>query len=292
MPPVGLPSNPRGRVGTSPFTSAATSTKSNTASPLPRPNRAISSPHTRVPSRQIQETQPQYSTRQATQLPRATNVYADEYAPRRSRDSDSSGSSSSGSSIWAREAASQRSSRTTLQSYDGDNEYKDVSTKDSAADVSSFNVDTGHVWSRVTEAASVITGVGKVLASGLASYNAVDEDEPDDHLMNVLRAYHLAKAESPSELPDWLFSERERRLAGFQRREPQFESQGRDDSYAQSAEMGYRRDIRVTQHSERSFERRAELTPHHENAQVRGFGDRLRDVRRIPGGPSFPSRRQ
>lgn len=184
-----------------------------------------------------------------------------------------------------------------------------------SGDPSTFNVDTGHVWSRVTEAANVITGVGKVLASGLASYSGGDEEgphllstsivpnihllilvEPDNHLTNVLRAYHLAKAASPSDLPDWLFTERERRLPGFQQSEASSEGQARGDRLAQTSETSYRRDIHRTQYLERTFEQPPEPTYRRESpsqsSQSRAFGDRLRDLRKVPGASSIPSRRQ
>lgn len=34
--------------------------------------------------------------------------------------------------------------------------------------------------------------------------------EDDSHLLKVMRAYHLSKVKNPSDLPDWLFSARER----------------------------------------------------------------------------------
>lgn len=306
MPPsaFGLPSNPRGRVGTSPFQHSAASPRPSIAQTLPRnpgehrSNRSVTSLPTRpTVTRQLHETQP---PRPPAQPSRNIDTYGEEYTPRRSRESDhSSASSSSGSSIWAREAASQRSSRTTLQSYDGDDGFKDVSQlppKDTTGDPSTFNVDTGHVWSRVTEAANVITGVGKVLASGLASYSGGDEEEPDNHLTNVLRAYHLAKAASPSDLPDWLFTERERRLPGFQQSEASSEGQARGDRLAQTSETSYRRDIHRTQYLERTFEQPPEPTYRRESpsqsSQSRAFGDRLRDLRKVPGASSIPSRRQ
>lgn len=43
--------------------------------------------------------------------------------------------------------------------------------------------------------------------------------DPDSHLTKVMREYHLRKARTPAELPDWLFSERERGKGGLMRSE-------------------------------------------------------------------------
>lgn len=69
------------------------------------------------------------------------------------------------------------------------------------------------IWNRVAAAASVLTvNVNKAWYSRIG---ALEEDETasgrDSHLIHVMRAYHLAKARHPSDLPDWLFDERERK---------------------------------------------------------------------------------
>jgi len=83
----------------------------------------------------------------------------------------------------------------------------------------SYAANTGYVWSRVTEVANVLTQeVTKVWATGLGN-----DEEGESHLINVMRAYHLSKARTPSELPEWLFSERERGQGGLLRLDPRNE---------------------------------------------------------------------
>jgi len=72
------------------------------------------------------------------------------------------------------------------------------------------------LWDRVANVAnSLSVNVGKAWA---ASINAEDgEDTPagqESRLTRALKAYHLEKARDPTELPDWLFDERERGLRG------------------------------------------------------------------------------
>lgn len=69
------------------------------------------------------------------------------------------------------------------------------------------------IWNRVAATASVLTiNVNKTWYSRIVTS---DEEETapgrDSHLIRVMKAYHLAKARHPSDLPDWLFDERERK---------------------------------------------------------------------------------
>ncbi|KAG2157062.1 hypothetical protein DEU56DRAFT_874688 [Suillus clintonianus] len=69
------------------------------------------------------------------------------------------------------------------------------------------------VWNRVAAAASVLTvNVNKAWYSRIGTSEG-EETAPgrDSHLIRVMKAYHLAKARHPSDLPDWLFDERERK---------------------------------------------------------------------------------
>lgn len=50
--------------------------------------------------------------------------------------------------------------------------------------------------------------------------------EDESHLTRVMRAYHLSKARTPAELPDWLFSERERGQGGLLRSSDKPDSHG------------------------------------------------------------------
>lgn len=69
------------------------------------------------------------------------------------------------------------------------------------------------IWNRVAAAASVLTvNVNKAWYSRIGT-SEEEETAPgrDSHLIRVMKAYHLAKAHHPSDLPDWLFDERERK---------------------------------------------------------------------------------
>jgi hypothetical protein len=69
------------------------------------------------------------------------------------------------------------------------------------------------IWNRVAAAASVLTvNVNKAWYSRIGT-SEEEETAPgrDSHLIRVMKAYHLAKARHPSDLPDWLFDERERK---------------------------------------------------------------------------------
>ncbi|KAF8902124.1 hypothetical protein CPB84DRAFT_1776672 [Gymnopilus junonius] len=52
-----------------------------------------------------------------------------------------------------------------------------------------------------------------------------------------MRAYHLAKARTPSELPEWLFSERERGQGGLLHIDPPFE--GREEPGPRRQQLPY-----------------------------------------------------
>lgn len=54
------------------------------------------------------------------------------------------------------------------------------------------------------------------ISSIVGKLNLIDTSavEDESHLTKVMRAYHLARARTPAELPEWLFSERERGLKG------------------------------------------------------------------------------
>ncbi|KAG1772637.1 hypothetical protein EDD22DRAFT_859479 [Suillus occidentalis] len=69
------------------------------------------------------------------------------------------------------------------------------------------------IWNRVAAAASVLTvNVNKAWYTRIG---ASEEEKTafgrDSHLIRVMKTYHLAKARHPSDLPDWLFDERERK---------------------------------------------------------------------------------
>ncbi|TFY67296.1 hypothetical protein EVG20_g3990 [Dentipellis fragilis] len=80
-------------------------------------------------------------------------------------------------------------------------------------------VTPGHgasLWTRMAEAASTLTvSVGKAWATNIPAYSG-EETPPgqESRLTRAMKAYHLEKARDPSDLPEWLFDERERRPAG------------------------------------------------------------------------------
>ncbi|KIM49158.1 hypothetical protein M413DRAFT_21429 [Hebeloma cylindrosporum] len=221
--PRGLPANPRPRA------------KSATKPPVPpeskyQPHDALSlptNPRARRPS--IPREQMLDSDWNPSQKPRRRN---DLSGARNARSSgNSSPTSSSGSSFGARDNRSQASSRTSLQSDEG------RQGKESGSDANSYlpsrdstdndsptanAKDTGFVWNRVAEVASVFTQeFSKVWATGLLPVGTTaDTEEGESHLTLVMRAYHLSKARTPSELPDWLFSDRERGQVGLLRSPP------------------------------------------------------------------------
>jgi len=69
------------------------------------------------------------------------------------------------------------------------------------------------IWSRVATAASTMTvSVGKAWATNVTAF-AGEETPPgqESRLTHAMKAYHLAKARDPTDLPTWLFDEHERR---------------------------------------------------------------------------------
>ncbi|KJA20190.1 hypothetical protein HYPSUDRAFT_818903 [Hypholoma sublateritium FD-334 SS-4] len=146
---------------------------------------------------------------------------------RRTPHSSPTSSISSTSSIWAGGKSSVTSSRTTLPSEEeGDQEQGQkpyLRLNDVQERKREINDAGGFTWNKVSEAANVFTQeVTKAWTAGLNplglsnGYSGADKEE-ESHLTRVMRAYHLSKARTPSELPDWLFSERERGQVGLLR---------------------------------------------------------------------------
>lgn len=108
------------------------------------------------------------------------------------------------------------------------------------------------IWNAVSNVASVLTvSVSKAWStnisalSGEGGYNRdvgkwrytwswITETPPgqESRLTRTMKAYHIAHAQSPSDLPDWLFDERERRVPS--------RSSKSDDSSAQSQQNNIR----------------------------------------------------
>lgn len=75
------------------------------------------------------------------------------------------------------------------------------------------------LWSRLASAAGTLgVDVGKAWATNITMHSG--EDTPpgkESRLTQAMKAYHLEKARDPSDLPEWLFEEHERRPVGRSR---------------------------------------------------------------------------
>ncbi|KAG1756826.1 uncharacterized protein EDB91DRAFT_1213657 [Suillus paluster] len=159
-----------------------------------------------------------------------TNAGSPSQTPAVNRESiTSAGSDSSASSTTFHErmsgAQSQFSSSTSLEDYFEQQKKSTSFDKSLQADPTLPREGPQHdrylsipengdgIWNRVAAAASVLkVNANKAWYSRIS---ASDEEEAphgrDSHLVRVMKAYHLAKARHPSDLPDWLFDERERK---------------------------------------------------------------------------------
>jgi len=214
----GLPTNPR-----SGSRLARTVSSANHQSEEPRPSRTMSAHRSRNPPSQRE---PVLDTHQMAYRSHQHDDHYETNNVRRSADSNSTFSSGS-SSYWTRGNSSQRSSRTTVRSDEGmeysepgrETHPNDLNDDQEINTAASYFKDTDFGWSRMTEVANVLTQeVSKVWATGIYPLgNGEDDEEGESHLTRVMRAYHLSKARTPAELPDWLFSERERGQGGLLR---------------------------------------------------------------------------
>ncbi|KAF9532941.1 hypothetical protein CPB83DRAFT_846634 [Crepidotus variabilis] len=214
---VGLPSNPRARLASSP-------------SPHPPPTRGrpqgqLPSPRTEAPrslrsasaARPRQVETYEFPTKDVRRIQsRSRPGHDGNRSARRTSISSTSTTSSGGSSsssLWER--GSERSYSTAASEDVPEPEQKAVINTEGS--VLGSLLDTTYYWNRATEAASALSqGVSSAWSTGVASQLESDHPEDDSHLLKVMRAYHLSKARTPSELPDWLFDERERGTkAGF-----------------------------------------------------------------------------
>jgi len=78
------------------------------------------------------------------------------------------------------------------------------------------------LWNQVVTVASTLSvNVGKAWANNVQKFDG-EETPPgeDSRLTRAMKAYHLDKARDPSDLPDWLFEEHERRPIGRSRFRP------------------------------------------------------------------------
>ncbi|EMD38533.1 hypothetical protein CERSUDRAFT_113713 [Gelatoporia subvermispora B] len=142
-----------------------------------------------------------------------------------SRSSISSGSSSGWSNFSLEERMSYASSTTSLEedadqkivlgrhSFEKPRAAPAPPTTTSASAASAVAGVGSTLWTRVTSAAGSLTiNVGKAWTANIAAY--AGEETPlgqESRLTRALKEYHIAKARDLSELPEWLFDERERR---------------------------------------------------------------------------------
>ncbi|KAI0670458.1 hypothetical protein C8Q78DRAFT_975489 [Trametes maxima] len=124
----------------------------------------------------------------------------DHYAYRRNEDIMSDSASSSGRSSMS--PTSLASSRTSLEEGYGDEK-------------GDGKPEAGHgssLWNNLASVASVLTiSVNKAWQTKVATYSG--EETPvggESRLTRAMKAYHIEKAHNPSDLPEWLFDERER----------------------------------------------------------------------------------
>jgi len=182
-----------------------------------------------------QSAPPLPTTRQiARHSPATHRNYSESRSYHKTRDSGSSTASSNSSYAGARGYAS---SRTSLE--DNESIYpKDAYSRDLRDDAPSQGdamEGSGSVlWNGFVNVASSLTvNVSKAWASNVNTQDG--EETPagqESRLTRAMKAYHLEKARDPSELPAWLFNERERGVKGSTRGRT-----GNDDIRADTPEM-------------------------------------------------------
>jgi len=103
----------------------------------------------------------------------------------------------------------------------------------------------GHnLWSRLASAAGTLgVDVGKAWTTNVAVRSG-EETPPgeESRLTRAMKAYHIEKARDPSDLPEWLFEEHERRPAGRSRFATRQNS--RDDDYEEPTPPSRSRGLR------------------------------------------------
>ncbi|KAF8163265.1 hypothetical protein B0H34DRAFT_694731 [Crassisporium funariophilum] len=299
--PGGLPSNPRSRIA-------------RPSSPHVASHQLGTSPTQKHPQKATLTQRGAFQTASKVNLPHSQNDY---HGRTDTRDYGYTSSiSSSKSSFWTDTNGSNHSSRTTLRDF-GDPTLAGYGNPNPDnlgvyqgrdAEINPIK-NSSPVWDRVAVVANVITQeVSKVWSTGLSPLNNIalpDDEGGESHLTFVMRAYHLSKARHPGDLPDWLFSEKERGRGGVSRSDPldNHSTQERENHPAQQAEPRNRPDIyqvNRTKDSEplsnnhrflHTGPSRGTTFPGHK--QEIGGSDRLkvkRELRRKPPTANFPSR--
>ncbi|TFK42620.1 hypothetical protein BDQ12DRAFT_732250 [Crucibulum laeve] len=209
------------------------SSRPQTQSPSRTPYPSYPPTRTRTPS----PTRPQLRSRAPSRPPTPSRAIRDPKKPVRPdipnipslqrprtagssyRSDDSASSiSSAASSLFERRNGSNASSRTSLETddagYKQEADYDDTPVKNhksESQDTTSQN--SGYaIWSRVADVATALTvNVSKAWAANVSTLSG--EDTPageESRLTRTMKAYHASKARDPSDLPEWLFSEKER----------------------------------------------------------------------------------
>eukprot|EP00753_Platysulcus_tardus_P022596 PLAT9796.1.p1 GENE.PLAT9796.1~~PLAT9796.1.p1 ORF type:complete len:401 (-),score=-143.07 PLAT9796.1:59-1261(-) len=118
-----------------------------------------------------------------------------------------------------KQATSKLSSRPMTRRDVGDGDHEDEPRPGYESQESGFG---STLWSRVADAAGSLTiNVSKAWAANITTF-AGEETPPgqESRLTRAMKAYHLEKARDPADLPEWLFSESERRPARARRERP------------------------------------------------------------------------
>ncbi|KAG9226347.1 hypothetical protein CCMSSC00406_0003226 [Pleurotus cornucopiae] len=221
--PGGLPSNPRAgaRPTAQRHTQRAASLERSNAKDVRGRAAASAPPHQYI---RPQKSMGALSTRNRSPAPpvpiRKRSISRPRHAPSASASASSASSFASSASFFDRikGQTGYASSRTSFEDdganagFKGEGEPSYSREDNVRYSVHSSNGDGSTVWSRVAAAAGNLTiNVSKTWAASIATYTG--EYTPpgqESRLLRGMKAYHLAKARDPSDLPSWLFEPHER----------------------------------------------------------------------------------
>jgi len=135
--------------------------------------------------------------------------------PGPNRSSDSTTSSASSFFDRMKQSAGYASSRTSLEDDEPDKRparsMRNRATREESPSPENDTPGDGYtLWSKI--ASTLTVNVGKAWASNITTF--AGEETPvgqESRLTRAMKAYHLEKARDPSDLPAWLFDEKERR---------------------------------------------------------------------------------
>ncbi|KAF7294970.1 hypothetical protein MIND_01035100 [Mycena indigotica] len=142
------------------------------------------------------------------------------------------------------------------------------------------------LWSKVASAASSLTvNVGKAWTSNVTTFSG-EETPPgqESRLTRAMKAYHIEKARDPSDLPGWLFDEKERRrpAPASSRSSSRHDEVGEDDRRPTRAEPLSSRGLRdIAAASSKTYDRstRAGRSYADDTPQPSRATDRLKALR-------------